>query len=340
MEIETLSDKITSSEDFSNKENKICMTCKTCFNKIDSNPSICEICSRNICESCSTHKEYLTKQCNSCTKYISFLYSTTFQRLKIENILNKDLSASVSKFQEEIKGNQGKLNENSLESTNMNDQKTLFERFKQEILQNSEKMFEMMIEISLLSDEKTKLDILIVEKNEKIDQLSTELLKTRTELLEYKNNLNVSPQGCGELYLENFELKAKIKEIEQDYFNSTHQIIEALELLKFQLTKEKNENIGLIHQINNSNQKELEENIENERKKVRGLEANNINLKELEENLENERTRIRELEEELRITKEHVQVLNRNKNDSTAFEQLGTEKQDDPAGIPCKCIIY
>ena len=311
MEIETLSDEIPANDYYSNNEMKNCMICQVNFDKFDSTPNLCDICLKKICESCSIHQENLKKYCIYCNKYILFFNSIAFQKLQVGGLINNDLALKINKLQVEIQEYKTKHN-----SVNIADLKIFFEQIQEEILQSSEMTLEMIAEICILCDEKNKSDIMIIEKGWKIDNLVDELSKAKWDLLEFKQSFDALPQGCGELYLENFELKGKIKELEQEHNASTHQIIESLETLKTQISKEKYDHNEALTKINARN------------------------LKELEESLEIERQRIRELEEELRFTKEQTEDLIRNKATSRKDEISETESQEDPAVTPCKCIIY
>ena len=173
----------------------------------------------------------------------------------------------------------------------------------------------MTLEIKNLSAERDNFDVLLTEKDVEIEKITEELVLVKAELLECKKNSNFIPPDCGKLYLENKELKEKIKESELDHYAYTQQMIEALELLKAQLFKEKNQNVDLKNIIEASNEK-------NEG-----------------EELEIEKTRARELQEELSIAKKQLELMRGSKNEA-AFEPFATDYIDDPASTPCKCLIY
>ena len=187
---------------------------------------------------------------------------------------------------------------------------------KIELRENLKKIQEFNSEIQILTNTKEGLINALKEKDVKIEEMVEEIRKVKAEVLECKKNSNFIPQNCGDLYLENQELKEKIKEIEHEHYLYTQHMIEALELLKLQLQKEQLENSGLKSIIDSPTEEEYTT------------------------ALENEKNKIRELQEELRIVKKKIELVRENKDEQSNFEPLSTENRDDPEGVPCKCIIY
>ena len=316
MDSESNSDEMTSAENFPNHENKFCPVCKSNFEKLEIASYVCGICSRKICDSCYVLQEgSLGRQCNKCTQYISYISAATLQQLHSESLTNKELTLKLAQMQKEIEDGRNRLQEVSEETTKTEERRLIIETLHQELEENTLKAQEMNAELTSLYSERDDLEVLLEEKEITIEKITEEIVRLKAEVLQCKKNSNFIPPDCGELYLENQELKDKVKEMEQEHYAYTHQMIEALELLKAQLYRERTENTDLKSMIDSSNEKGLAE------------------------ALEMEKTRVRELQEELRIVKKQAEIM-RGSNGESGFESLATELQDGPDTTPCKCIIY
>jgi chromosome segregation ATPase len=317
MDSESNSDEMTSAENFSNHDNKSCPVCRLNFEAQETESSVCDICSKRVCESCSSFQEKAsTRYCNKCQKYLSYISSTTLQQLQAETLTNQELTAKLITLQKELQQGKNRLKDLSEEMEKLEEKKTVISLLRQESEENQKKIQKLSLEIKNLSSEKDELESLLIEKDAKIDKVNQELLRLRAEILECKKNSNFIPPGCGELYIENKDLKEKIKELEQDHCAYTQQMIDALELLKAQLFREKSQNIDLMNIIESSNEKENKASLENER----------INL--------------RELQEELRLAKKQLELMRASRIEEAGFEPLSTDKFDGPDSTPCKCVVF
>lgn len=317
MDQESDSDEMTSAEGFPNHDNKLCPVCKADFEKLESIPSLCGICSKKVCDSCSSLVETTAKrQCHKCTQFISYISASTLRQLHEENLTNLELTEKLIAMQKEVQDGKYKLKEASEEAVKGEERILVIEALQGELAGNLKKLQELTMEFKNLSTERDELDVLLTEKEVKIERMSEELFRVKAEIFECKKNSNFIPPDCGELFLENQELKEKLKELEHEHYTYTHQMIEALELLKVQLYREQTENSGLKQIIDLSNEKELCEDLEQEKAKAR------------------------ELQEELKIAKRQIELMRGSRIEVAGFEPLGTEPVDEPATTPCKCVIY
>ena len=146
----------------------------------------------------------------------------------------------------------------------------------------------------------------LVEKNNKIEELKKELQKKRNEKQDCGKNEPIA-RKYADVYMENQEFKSKIKDLKQEHYCYTLQILEALEMVKVKV---------------------LEENGEKKKKTVEKNEKN----KEEKEFLKKKEDGIRnELEET-------YGDLQRYRGRKENFEQLMAENEH-PDSRPCKCVI-
>ena len=317
MDSESNSDEMTSAENFPNHENKSCPVCKLNFEKLELSSHVCGICSRKVCDSCSISQETIVgRQCNKCTLYISYISAATLQQLQAESLTNKELNLKLAQMHKEIEDGRNRLQDTSEETTKAEERRLIIDTLQHELDKNTVKVQEMDAELKSLNEERNNFEVLLEEKEINIEKITEDLSRLKEEVLQCKKNSNFIPPDCGELYMENQELKEKVKEMEQEHYAYTHQMIEALELLKAQLYRERTENTDLKSMIDSTNEKGV-------------VEA-----------LEFEKNRVRELQEELRIAKKQAENIRASYNEEPGFESFGTEARDGPDTTPCKCIIY
>ncbi|OMJ78507.1 hypothetical protein SteCoe_21661 [Stentor coeruleus] len=317
MDTESSLEDTSTIENTSPKSGKNCKICHQSLHSPDDNSSSCLICSQNVCESCSTLRDNSRKrQCNKCVKFLNFLPVNLIKDLSSELLTNSELLKKHENIQKEIQQNKQKLHDMDEEAKKIPEKKIIIDTLKVELAENIKKIHEITIEIKTLTNENTELECFINEKEEKIGKLTQELEKIKSEVQECKKNSNFIPPDCGEVYRENEELKARLKEIEKEHMTYTQQMIEALELLKVQLYREKTENSELKMIVESSHGDET-------------FEA-----------LEVEKAKARELQEELKIAKRQLELMRGSRIEDKELEELDKDNIDDPSGKPCKCLIY
>lgn len=296
-----------SAEESNNIQDRPGQSCPICHQSLDSATDakpICILCNKKTCESCSIIQESPTfRYCCRCCKFLSFLPPSTIQQLQLETLTNLELTSKLSSMQEELnKGSEKfKALDNELES--LEDRKFVIETMQYEVNENIKKIHDLTLDIKILKSENEEIDIIIKEKQDRIDQLNRELNKIKSDAIESKLNSNTVPSECTELFHENKDLKDKLKEMETEHITYTQQMIDSLELLKTQLCREKTEKTELMNEIT----------LENE---------------ELER-VEAEKKRIVELQEELRITKRQLELMRGNRVEESSFKSTKGNKKED-----------
>jgi hypothetical protein len=156
-----------------------------------------------------------------------------------------------------------------------------------------------------LSSKKSEL----IELEFKIEELAGKL---KVEKNKKENQSKIRKMNTSELFIENSRLKDVIREAESEQVLFSLQVMQALEVLKLQIERERKEKT------------ELEKGREN----VVGLKAG-------EGLVEGYKETVKGLQEEVSIVRLNLQKL---KKVGSGFETLNQE--EDPAGPNCKCIIY
>lgn len=305
-----------SAEETFNLHDRNGQSCPICYQALDlaadARP-VCILCNKKTCESCSIIQESPTfRYCCRCCKFLPFLPQTTIQQLQLETLTNLELTSKLSNMQDELAKGAEKFKALDQELECLEDKKYVIETMQYEVNENIKKIHDITLDIKTLNSENSELDILIQEKQDRIDYLNKELNKIKSEALESKLNSNTIPPECSDLFHENQELKEKLKEMESDHITYTQQMIDSLELLKAQLFKEKAEKTELKTEIS----------IENE---------------ELEQ-VEAEKKRIIELQEELRITKRQLELMRSNRVEDKAFRSK--KDSNNPELNKKKCQVF
>lgn len=296
----------------SSPKNSLIPFCHICKSSTSPFLPSCTICSKHYCSSCSStiKSSEIIETCSKCASKTHKLSKSLAHNLEKAKESNQNTileTMGLEKTLQEIKS--------SLKRPQIIEYERYYTHIQQESSQAYNNLHRLSNEIKLLISEKNKLEVQDLEKEVKIGKLTQELIKNRAEALECKKNSNVIPPNYGELYLENEELKRQIKEIDDDHYVFTQQVVDGLELLKEQIDKERDENIDLRHII--------KENCE----------------KKNNEKLDAQKNRVREIEEELEDVKRNLQRMRSYKNDEEEFEKLNEEEPEGPESTPCKCII-
>jgi chromosome segregation ATPase len=224
---------------------------------------------------------------------------------------NHELSSKVSKLQEEINGNVKRLKKLNDDLESIEEKQTIIDTLQIEVDQNVLKIKEITIGIKTLNLENEEMDKIILDKEDIIESLSQELCRVKAESAENKRNSNTIPPECLELYQENQELKAKLKEMETEHINYTQQLVDCLEMLKVQLVKERSEG--------------------NDFRSV-GESANDLDSNE---SIELEKNRIKELQEELRIARRQLELMRSSRVENTGVRSRRGEMPDKK-----KCQVF
>lgn len=274
MDMDTYSDDMTSPDYISSPRGTYCAVCKLADSKIEGNLQNCKICLMDYCDSCSSTA---SDQCNQCASYLIALTSQV--SLTLSSLKHKNLSL-IHQFPSNT-GNSSQVPETT--PKNPNSPSALI----QESLTKKRKIIELDSKIEKLSEEL---------KNQKLNQ----------------NQQKIRKMTSSDLFIENSRLRDIVKEFENEQLGLSLQLIDALEVLKVQIERERKEKCEL--------EKEAER-VREELKTCGGLEK----TKEIS----------KDLQEELGSSKLNLQKL---RNCGVGFETLNQE--EDPAGPNCKCIIY
>lgn len=279
MDMDTYSDDMTSPDYISSPRGTYCAVCKLADSKIEGNLQNCKICLMDYCDSCSSSASDQCKQCASYLKDLTSQVSLTLSSLRHKNLaLVHQIPSNTGNFSQAPE--KGQKNSNCLSALSL------------ELLSKRRRIIELDLKIEKLSEDL---------KNEK-----------KSESQKKVRRMNTS-----ELFIENSRLREVVKEFENEQLGLSLQLIDALEVLKVQIERERKE------------KGEMEKEVDRIRQELRNCGKFLNNPPERTKEISNE------LQEELKTCKQNLQKL---RNCGIGFEALNQE--EDPSGPNCKCIIY
>jgi chromosome segregation ATPase len=212
-------------------------------------------------------------------------------------------------LRKEIQESQGKVERIDNEIEKIEENQGIFNLNHEELSENMSKFLEVASDIKSITKKTVELEGLISEKDFKIIKITEELDKIKDQAAESKKNSDCLPQNDSELFMENQELKEKLKNFEQEQISNTSYLIDVLEGLKSQLYKEKSG--------------------KSEGENLTGCEKIGI---------EEQKKKIRRLKEELKIAKKQLEMMK-----NSRIEEEGVEDSpmiEERLNPHKKCMIY
>ena len=274
---------------------QFCGCCKSQVGNEES--SSCSICFTKFCRS---HKGIFSeiryqKVCSACESHIKRLEMRTVKKLEIEKYNNKLLTSQIINSLKELQElkNTMKPNMNNIKIAEelINETKKLKQKFQEtinEMIDKDQEIVKINCEINELNDN-------LNEKSKKIERISILTKEAEDELIKSKSPNGFEPMNENDLVQEHQSLNEKLRNIEIDNYSFTVQMIEVIQDLRFQITKEQN-------QIYNPSELFVE------KTKIPGCENFEI-IKELEDTKKKGRL----LQEEVNVSKRHLELTQRKK---------------------------